>query len=302
MNKVIKAIKDPHYACGVIFYRLISPFVKDDETYIKWDYYFSTRKKLNLENPRTLNEKLEWLKLNNKNPFHSVLVDKYEVRDYIKKTLGDQYLIPLLGCWNSFEEIDFDKLPNQFVIKCSHDSGSTIVCRDKKSFNFLAARKKINKCLKRDFYKVKREYPYKGLKRRIIAEQYVIDSREEEGLTDYKFYCFRGKVPCVLVCLDRHLGDPKFYFFNEDWELQRFNKRGKDAPEGFTIPKPKNMEKMFEIAKQLSKNEPFVRVDMYNVDGKIYFGELTFFPDGGADPNRLPEADQMFGDMVEIHV
>lgn len=269
-----------------------------DKIYLKIRFYLEMGKKLDLKNPQTFNEKLQWLKLYDRNPEYTKMVDKYEVRKYIAEKIGEEYLIPLLGVWDSFDEIDFDKLPDQFVLKCNHDSGGLVICRDKSKLDIEAARKKINKSLKRDFFKITREWPYKDVKPRIIAEKYMSDS--DGKFIDYKFFCFNSFVHNVMVCVDRELGDTKFYFFDKNWDLLRLNKRGKNAPENFSLPKPENMEKMFEIASILSKGTVFSRIDLYNTDGKIYFGEITFFPSSGFDANLLEETDHLFGDLTKI--
>lgn len=251
-----------------------------------------------LKNPVTFNEKLQWLKLNNRNPLYTTLVDKYAVKPYIAKLIGDQHIIATLGVWKSFDEIDFEKLPNQFVLKCTHDSGSYVICRNKSKLNVAEARKKLAGALKTNYYYSGREWPYKDVPPQIIAEQYIED--RNGALVDYKFSCFNGYVDCVMVCLDRHLNDTKFYFFDKDWNLKRLNVRGKNAPADFTIPKPPCMDEMFEMAAKLSKDIPFVRVDLFECDGKIYFGEMTFYPDSGFDANLLPETDKYFGHLIDL--
>ena len=252
-----------------------------------------------LTSPKTFNEKLNWLKLCDRNPLYTTLVDKCAVKQWVVDKIGEQYVIPTLGVWNKFDDIDFDKLPNQFVLKCTHDSGSYVICKDKAKLDKRAARKKLTTALKRNFYYVGREYPYKNVPPRIIAEKYIED--RNGVFVDYKFSCFNGYVDCVMVCLDRHINDVKFYFFDKDWNLKRLNVRGKNAPEGFTIPKPSCMDEMFEIAAKLSKGIPFVRVDLFECDGNIYFGEMTFFPDCGFDANLLPETDLYFGSLIDLN-
>lgn len=252
-----------------------------------------------LNSPKTFNEKLNWLKLCDRNPLYTTLVDKCAVKQWVVDKIGEQYVIPTLGVWNKFDDIDFDKLPNQFVLKCTHDSGSYVICKDKAKLDKRAARKKLTTALKRNFYYVGREDPYKNVPPRIIAEKYIED--RNGVFVDYKFSCFNGYVDCVMVCLDRHINDVKFYFFDKDWNLKRLNVRGKNAPEGFTIPKPSCMDEMFEIAAKLSKGIPFVRVDLFECDGKIYFGEMTFFPDSGFDANLLPETDLYFGSLIDLN-
>ncbi|MBR4006592.1 ATP-grasp fold amidoligase family protein [Fibrobacter sp.] len=269
-----------------------------DSLYLKYRFKKLMGCPLNLQNPQTFNAKLQWLKLHDRQPQYSQLVDKYSAKKWAADKIGPQYIIPTLGVWSHFEEIDFDKLPNQFVLKCTHDSGSYVICKDKASFDVLTAKNKLSKALKTNFYYSNGEWPYKNVSPRIIAEQYMED--RNGAFVDYKFSCFNGVVDCVMVCLDRHLNDVKFYFFDRDWNLKRLNVRGKNAPEGFSIPKPSCMDEMFEIAAKLSKDIPFVRVDLFECDGKIYFGEMTFYPDSGFDANLLPETDEYFGQLIDL--
>lgn len=275
-------------------------FINDD-LYLKICYYLCMGKPVNFSNPITLNQKINWLKINDRKEEYANLVDKHIAKEYVANVIGSEYIIPTLGVWNSFDEIDFDILPEKFVLKCTHDSGSVIVCSDKNGFNFNFARKKLSKSLMRNYYWFGREWIYKNIKPRIIAERYMEDT-ETKDLRDYKFYCFGDVVDCVLVCVGRERGNTKFYFFDKNWNLKRYNKLGKEAPADFTLPKPKNIDKMFDIAKELSvaSGAPFLRVDLYNVNGKIYFGELTFYPDCGMDRNRLPETDEYFGSLVDL--
>ena len=295
--KIMRALRDPYFACNLLLNR-IGRFVSDKQ-FVKWSYYLTFHKRLNLDNPQSFSEKLQWLKLYDRHDEYTQVVDKCEAKKYVASKIGEEYIIPTLGVYNSFDEIDFDKLPDQFVLKCTHDSGGIAICRDKNTFDINAARKLLSRNKNRNKYWSSREYPYKNVEPKIIAEQYMEDS--SGGLVDYKFFCFNGYADCVMICLDRHLADPKFYFFDKNWELVRINYRGKEAPEGFTVPKPENMDKMFSIAAELSKGMRFVRVDLYNVNGNIYFGELTFFPQSGLDPNLLPEAEQRFGDLINVN-
>ena len=269
-----------------------------DSLDIRLLYLASMGKLPDLTSPKTFNEKLNWLKLCDRNPLYTTLVDKCAVKQWVVDKIGEQYVIPTLGVWNKFDDIDFDKLPNQFVLKCTHDSGSYVICKDKAKLDKRAARKKLTTALKRNFYYVGREYPYKNVPPRIIAEKYIED--RNGVFVDYKFSCFNGYVDCVMVCLDRHINDVKFYFLDKDWNLKRLNVRGKNAPEGFTISKPSCMDEMFEIAAKLSKDIPFVRVDLFECDGKVYFGEMTFYPDSGFDANLLPETDEYFGSLIDL--
>lgn len=269
-----------------------------DSLYIRCMFHFRMGYSLNLKEPKTFNEKLQWLKLHNRNPEYAKLVDKAAVKDYVTNLLGSEYVIPTIGIWEKFDQIDFNKLPSQFVLKCTHDSGGLVICKDKKNLNFDEIRKKISKSLKKKYFYHGREWPYKNVPPRIIAEKYMED--ESGGFVDYKFFCFNGVVDCVMVCIDRHIQDTKFYFFDKDWKLKRLNIRGKNAPADFSLRKPSCIDQMFEIAAKLSKGIPFVRVDLYEVLGKIYFGEMTFFPDNGFDPNLLPETDLYFGSLINL--
>lgn len=272
----------------------------NDEKYLARVFEIRTGKKLNLNAPKTFNEKLQWLKIHDRRPEYTTMVDKYAVKKYIADKIGKQYIIPTLGVWDKFEDIDFDKLPEKFVLKCTHDSGGLVICKDKSKLDLKEAKKKINKSLHNNYFYSGREWPYKNVPPHIIAEKYMTDDENSEGFTDYKFFCFDGKVDCVMVCLDRYTGNTKFYFFDKDWKLKRLNKRGKAAPEGFTIPKPECMDQMFELAAKLSEGITFVRVDFYQSCGQIYFGELTFYPDSGFDANILPEADEYWGKLLKL--
>ena len=280
-----------------VAYKILNSLISDS-LYTRLKFRKNLHRWPDLKNPRTFNEKLCWLKLHRREPEMSVMVDKAQAKDYVRDILGEEYIIPTFGLWERAEDIDFGLLPDRFVMKGTHDSGRVIVCTDKNQLDFDSARQEMQQSLDRDFYAITREWPYKNVPHRIIAEQFIRQS--DGGLTDYKFFCFNGHVDCVMVCIDRHLGKPKFYFFDRNWNFLRLNKRGVAAPEGFTLPRPEGMERMFEIASILSKGQPFVRVDLYNVDGKIYFGELTFYPDGGVDPNILPSTDQRWGDLLDL--
>lgn len=254
-----------------------------------------------MQSPKTFNEKLQWLKLHDRNPLYTIMVDKYKVRDYIKNRIGTEYLIPLLGVWDNVEDIDFDKLPNQFVLKCNHNSGlGMCICKDKSKLDTKKVKLGLKKGLRQNYYLTGREWPYRNVKPRIIAEKYLTDTQGSKDLTDYKFFCFNGMVDCVMLCLERSCGDTKFYFFDRNWKLLRYNKKGKNTPKDFLVDKPKNIEKMFDIAATLSFGLPFVRVDLYNSNGKILFGEFTFFPDSGFDANLLKETDIYFGQLIKL--
>lgn len=414
-----------------------------DELYLKFMFRLRMHRKLDLENPRFFNDKIQWTKLYDRRPEYTTFVDKYAVKQYVAQKIGPQYIVPTLGVWNQFDDIDFESLPDKFVLKCTHDSGGLVICKDKKALNVDHARKKINKCLKRNYYWMGREWPYKNVPHKIIAEQYMADdlrdyklfcfngvprmtlvcserftkdglkedfydeawnhldvqrpehgnailpierpkqyelmkelaaklsekmpfaridfyeindkvyfgeitfypasgfegfkpeewdlklgewiklpngggyrlnsdacsiiisnsyynSRETKALVDYKFFCFDGVAESVMVCTERETGHPKFYFFDKEWNLKKYNIRGKEAPAGFTLPKPDCIDEMFSIAEKLSKGIPYVRVDLYCIDGLVYFGEMTFYPDSGFDANLLKESDEYWGKMLVL--
>ena len=282
--------------------RRLSPLF-DDKTYLRLKYRFEMGKSLDFSNCQTMNEKLQWLKINNRYDRLTDIVDKIKVKDIISKSIGGDYVIPTLKVWKTPYEITHDeiaKLPESFVIETNHSGGNTgvIICKDKSTLNLAALQKKMRTSLKSDIYKVYREWPYKNVEKRIFAEQYLGDN-----LVDYKFYCFNGEVDSVMLCIGRQGNEKtKFYFFDRNWKLCRYNKAGKAAPDDFTLPKPDGMDEMFDLAAKLSKGYPFVRVDLYNINGKIYFGELTFFPASGLDPNRLPETDLYFGNKIDLNI
>lgn len=288
MNKSIKFIWDK-----------TKPLLPD-KLFLQLNYYFCFKHFINFKKPATFNEKLQWLKLYDRNPLYPTIVDKETVKKYIEDKIGIEHIIPTLGIWDTVEDIDFSCLPNKFVIKATHDSGSVIVCTDKQKLDLDSVKEKLRKCLATDYYLKAREWPYKKVKPKIIAEQYIGESNK--SLIDYKFFCFNGYVDNVMICLERESGDPKFYFFNEQWELLRINKRGKEAPLNFTLPKPKCMDQMFKIASKLSNGFPFIRVDLYEYGNHIYFGELTLYPQGGFDTNLLPETDKYLGDLIRLPI
>lgn len=300
LKKGLRFIFDKRYRFVILANKGVYDNMQD-EALLNRKYETIFGKRLNLDNPQTFNEKLQWLKLYDRNPEYTIMVDKYKVRDYIKEKIGEEYLIPLIGVWDNPDDIDFDALPDKFVLKCNHNSGlGMCICKDKSKLNIENVKSELKKGLAQDYYLTGREWPYKNVPRKIIAEKYMTDTSDSSDFTDYKFFCFNGYVDCVMVCLERSSGDTKFYFFDSNWNLKRLNTRGKNAPDGFTISKPSQMDKMFEIAAKLSKGLPFVRIDLYQSNDHIYFGEITFFPDSGFDANLLPETDKYFGNLIHL--
>ncbi len=285
-----------------IFYnKLKNAFLRmlPDKEYVKIMYKHKLGKELNLKAPETFNEKLQWLKLYDRKPIYKKMVDKYEVREYIKEKIGEEYLISLIGVYNRFDDIDFKNLPSQFVMKATHDSGSVIICKNKDNFDIDKAREKMNKALKRNYYYHAREWPYKNLKPRIIIEQYMVDESGVE-LKDYKFFCFNGKVKCLKIDFDRFIKHQANYY-NEKFELLKFGETVCPPDFNKELKKPKNFDKMIELAERLSKNITFLRVDFYEIDNKIYFGELTFFPASGFGKFEPEEYDKVLGDWLQIN-
>lgn len=279
-----------------------------DESYLKLQFRVKMGCPLDLEHPRTFNEKLQWLKLYNRNPEYMRMVDKVEAKEYAASVIGREFIIPTLGVWDRPEEIGFDALPDRFVLKTSHGGGNkgVVICRDKGSFDRRRAVKSLKWAMKRDLYLLYREWVYKYIRRRILAEALIApDAGATEdlnagGLADYKFYCFDGKADCVMLCLDRETRNTKFYFFDRNWNLLRYNLWGLNAPEDFTLPRPEGLDRMFDMAEKLSQGLPFARVDLYNVNGRIYFGEITFYPASGFDHDFLPQTDAYFGSLVNL--
>ena len=285
--------KIKQYLIDLGLYRNVS-----DEEYLKKIYKKKMKKELNLKKPKTYNEKLQWLKLNDRNPLYKVLVDKYEVKEYVKKIIGEEYIIPTLGIWNRFDEIEFNKLPNKFVLKCTNDSGGIAICRDKNKFNKLKQKIRFSLYRKRNFYYRSREWPYKDIKQRIIAEEYLEDSRYNE-LRDYKFFCFNGEPKLMFVASNRQgKGDTYFDFFDMNYNHLEIINGHPNAP---TVPeKPINFDKMIDFSKKLSKDFSHVRVDFYEVNKKLYFGELTFYHWSGLVPFEPQKWDEKIGNMLNI--
>ena len=275
----------------------LSPLFSDS-IYLKMLFYLNMGKRLDLKHPKTFSEKLQWLKINQRAPFYTSLVDKLAVKQRINHLLGEDYVCPVLGVWDDVEEIDLDSLPDSFVLKTTYSGGNNgvAICKDKKSFDWEAAKAKLKEEAKRtDIYYRYREWPYKNVSRKVFAEKYLGDN-----LTDYKFYCFDGDADCVLVCTDRQKGKIKYYFFDKDWQLLPYNADSKNAPEGFSLPRPEGMGKLFDLAAQLSKGFPFVRVDFFDVEGKIYFAEYTLYPASGLDPKKTAEFEKRAGDKINL--
>lgn len=306
INKLKQIIKNPKKILNFLDYKGLFNFLSD-KIYLKLMFRVNTGKKLNLDNPKTFNEKLQWLKLNDRKDIYTTMVDKYEVKKYIADLIGEEYIIPTLGVWDRFEDIDFEKLPNQFVLKCTHDSGGLVICRDKTSLNIKSVKRKINKCLKRNYYKHGREWPYKNVKPRIIAEKYLeggedfisknYNGNDKNVLTDYKFFCFNGEPKIMYLSKDK-AKEPKTDFF--DMNFTHLDLRMRDPNSSYIPNKPSCFDIMKNISKVLSKNIAHLRVDFYNVDGHIYVGELTFFHCCGFAYIRPERWNYILGEWIKL--
>lgn len=266
-----------------------------DKYYLKLVFWGETGNKLDLNSPITYNEKIQWLKLFDRKPEYITYVDKYAVREYIKKTIGEQYLIPLIGLYESVQEIKWDALPNKFVMKCTHGSGSNIICSDKEELNIDDSVKKLNKWMKKSWYWFGREWPYKNVKPRIICEQYLANN-----ITDYKFMCFNGEPKLIQVHCNRNKENHSIDFYDITWKKTEI-RRIKSTNDELIAP-PQNLNKMIEIAKLLSVNEIHVRVDLYEVSGKIYFGEKTFYSASGYSSFAKEEYDKLLGSWIRLPI
>lgn len=295
MNKFAK-IFNPYWVMGGIVRRVLSRLIKNDELYIKLRFFSGMRKFPDLKHPRTYNEKLQWLKLNDKHNEYTQLVDKYAVKEYLETRDWGGRIIPTLGVWDRFDDIDFAKLPDQFVLKTTHDSGGIVIVKDKDKMDMGKAREKLEKSLKRKYFLMSREYPYKDVKPRIIAEKFMVDESGTE-LKDYKFFCFNGEVKFLFVATDRPF-DTRFDFFDADFNHLPFKQGHPWAKK--EIKKPANFEEMKQAAAALSKGMPHVRVDLYNINGEIYFGELTFFHFSGVVPFEPAEWDEKIGEYLKL--
>lgn len=273
------------------------PGVAGDRMYLKRAYKKRFGRRLNLRKPKLFTEKMQWLKLYDRNPLYTRLADKYEVREYIAGIAGGDYLIPLIGLWDSFEEINTADLPEQFVLKCTHDSGGLIICTDKKEFDAVAAKAFFKRRLEDNIYWVNREFCYKNIKPRIICEEYKVDESGVE-LKDYKVYCFNGIPKYILVIFNRFNGLRK-NVYDAGWEF---------IPVALTDPfddtvtfdRPAAFDEMLCVASKLAKDIPFVRVDFYIADKRLYVGELTFYPNGGHTRFKPPEYDAIFGACLTL--
>ena len=270
-----------------------------DSIYIQMKYFHHFHRFANLTNPQTFNEKLQWLKLHDRNPLYPTLVDKYAVKKWVADKIGRQYIIPTLGAWNTFDEIDFDKLPAQFVLKTTHDSGGVVICRDKTHFYKQAARKKLTRSLKHNYYYSGREWPYKNVPHKIIAEAFIGNGSQKD-ITDYKFFCFNAQPVYCQVITDRTTQE-RVDFFDMQWQHQPFTGLQKPFPHALTQPgRPACFDQMKQTCTLLAKDIPFARIDFYEVDKKMYFGEVTFFPASGFGTFTPNTWNKVIGNLLKL--
>lgn len=271
--------------------------ILSDKKYTELKYFLKMGKKLDLVNPKTFTEKLNWLKLNDHNSEYINLVDKWEVTNFVKNRIGDDYCIKKFGIWNSFDEIDFEGLPEQFVLKCTHDSGGIVICTDKSKLDRNEARRVLEESLKRNYYWHNREWPYKGVKPRILAEEYLVDE-SGNGLIDYKFFCFDGKPEFMFIATGRAVHQTCFDFFDMDFNFIPVKQH---YPNAVNRPsKPQGFEEMKRLAAILSEGYKHVRVDFFEVGDKVYFGEMTFTHFGGFERFEPEEYDYKFGELLQL--
>ncbi len=268
-----------------------------DEAFIKLYYLLRMHKICDLKNPTTYNEKLQWLKLHDRNPCYVDMVDKAEAKKIAATVIGDEYIIPTLGVWDSFDDIDFDALPNSFVLKCTHDSEGLVVVPDKAKLDISAARSKIEAAMKCNFFYIGREWPYLNVRPRILAEEYMEDSRFHE-LRDYKFFCFDGEPRMMFVASDRGAGETKFDYFDLEFKHLDMVQHYPNAHQ--PIERPGSFDEMIAAARKLSQGLPHVRIDFYDVDGHMYFGEYTFYHFSGFMPMEPSCWDLKMGDMLHL--
>lgn len=268
------------------------------EDFLKSLYRIRMGRELNLQAPKTYTEKLQWLKLYDHRPGYTTMVDKYAVKEYVAGKIGTQYVIPLLGVWDRAEDIDFDALPERFVLKTTHDSGGIVICRDKASLDIPKARNKLAYFLRRNYYDHNREWPYKNVPHRIIAEAYMEDTTTAE-LRDYKFFTFSGEPKVLYIAQGRGRGEPTVADFY-DMEFNHLPFAIDHDMADVPPEKPACFEEMKHLAEILSEGTPQLRVDFYEVDGKVYFGEMTFFHCSGMEAFHPEEWDRIFGDWVTL--
>lgn len=297
LKKIMNNLKSPRRIILILGSRGFLNWMSE-KIYLKLSYRIMTGERLNLKKPKTFSEKIQWLKLYDRREKYPMYVDKYEVRKYISEVLGKDYLIPLISVHNSVNEIKWDELPDKFVIKCSHGSGSNIICTNKKKLNITKSKRILNKWIKRNWFWYGREWPYKKIKPKIIIEEFL-PTENNELPADYKFYCFNGKPYYCQVIRGRGENET-IDFYDNEWNKMDFNGMRALPMSNETIEKPEHYSTMLEIAKKLSKDLPFIRVDLYYINKKIYFGELTLYPTSGYGRFYPKEWNVKLGRLISL--
>lgn len=267
-----------------------------DELFVKLEYKLKMKNDLDIANPKRYNEKLQWLKLYDHNPLYTDLVDKYEVRKYVEDLIGKEYLIPVYGVYQNYEEIDFDALPNQFVLKPTHTSGDVFLCKDKSTIDHAELKKEVEQWLKKDYFDYHREWPYKNIEPRIVCEKFMIE-KGSDRIKDYKFFCFDGKPELMFVASDRGT-NTKFDFY--DMQFNHLDIKQHYPKSNMSMTKPKNYDEMIKLAEILSKGYPHVRIDLYSINDTLYFGEFTFYHFSGFEPFEPDSFDFELGSLLEL--
>ncbi len=296
---IVNALKHPNYILAGLWARIGT--IIPDNNYLKLRYWFIMGRRLNLKDPKMYNEKINWLKIYNRNPLYPKLVDKFEVKMYVRSIIGEEEVIPTYGIWNSFDEIDFDRLPNQFVLKSTNGGGGTgvVICKDKASFDKVRAKYKIENSMHFN-WRYEREWVYRDIKPRIIAEEYMFNE-DGSDLVDWKIHCFNGEPKLLFYASDRYTPGEKLKFDWYDMDLNHLPVKSKGYANANKVLEPfPEWEQMKEVARKLSQGIPYVRVDLYLINHKIYFGELTFFHDGGAVALEPKECEYTFGSWIEL--
>ena len=302
MNRIVRHIKgffnDPEYRICKLLLHLIKLEQIPDRLFLKYQYHYVFGKRLDLKHPKTYNEKLQWLKLYDRRSYYTTLVDKYAVKEWVADKIGAQYIIPTLSVYDNTSQINLKDLPDQFVLKCTHDSGSVVICRDKTSFDWDSGKCCLDAGLHNDFYKKHREWPYKNVPHRIIAEQYIKDI-ESEDLRDYKLYCMDGECRVVLVVSNRYRKPGPYYdYFDQEFNHLDIKRSHPNNPH--LVEKPQSFDRMKKMASILSQGIPHVRCDFYEANGYLYFGEMTFFPAGGIVPFSPSSVDEEWGHWIRL--
>lgn len=294
IRKLFRYLYDSDYRFLINSYRFGMYKEMSDEAYLKRTFKACFGYVPDLENPRTFNEKLQWLKLHDRKDIYTTMVDKYEAKKYVGHVIGEKYVIPTLGVWDNFDDIDFSKLPMSFVLKCTHDSGSVVLVRDKNHWDKDAAKKLLERGLSRNYYWSGREWPYKNVKPRILAEEMV-----DMNPVDYKWICLKGEPEVLCMCMDRQKGDLTFNYYDMNFNLLPFEWVHPNIKTG-EVKRPENFDEMKKLAQKLSKGIPEVRVDFYDINGQVYFGELTFYHQSGFAPFSPEEWDLKLGQLLDL--